>query len=148
MHKILFRGKRKDNGEWVEGYYVHYDDIKDNHKDDCDYIVGIHTGEHFPFFEVIPETVGQYTGLTAKNGKIFEGDIFKPFDDEICYVAWIEYFSTLGLMVHSTLRQKKRGKEISHFLKGWTYLTEYSLNELEIIGNIHDNPEPLKGGEE
>lgn len=148
MREILFRGKRRDNGEWVTGFYVHYDDIKDNHKDDCDYIVGIHTGEHFPFFEVIPETVGQFTGLTDKNGtRIFEGDIFKPFDDEICYVAWIEDFSTLGLMVHSTWIQKKLRKEISHFSKGWTYLTEYSINELEIIGNSHDNPEFLKDGE-
>ena len=140
MREILFRGKRKDNGKWVEGGFFEW--LKQP------YIVANITDSYAKTnYEVIPETVGQYTGLTDKNGKkIFEGDIFKPFDDEICYVAWIEHFSTLGLMVHSTWREKKRGKETLHFSKGWTYLTEYSLDELEIIGNIHDNPELLKGG--
>ena len=132
MHKILFRGKRKDNGEWVTGFYVHYDDTKDNHKDDCDYIVGIHTGEHFPFFEVIPETVGQYIGLTDKNGKkIFEGDIVerkrsdKTSRYQICYDE--DMASFIGL----------RGIGFTRFA--------YDSEQFVVIGNIYDNSELIGG---
>lgn len=135
MREILFRGKRKDNGEWVTGFYVHYDDTKDNHKDDCDYIVGIHTGEHFPFFEVIPETVGQFTGLTDKNGKkIFEGDIVDILDEneEIGVIKWAD--DDAMFTINSD---------------GWyTSFNIYWSIDLEVIGNIHDNPEILEGGEE
>ena len=138
MRNYLFRGKRIDNGEWVTGFYVHYDDTKDNHKDDCDYIVGIHTGEHFPFFEVIPETVGQYTGLTDKNGKkIFEGDIVKGLFvfGEISSVVIFKYGS-FGIEWNID-----EIKVLDPFL-GLRNI------ECEVIGNIHDNPELLKGGDE
>lgn len=53
MREILIRSKKVDNCEWVSGYYVRDNDIKDN-KDHCDYIVQEHNGEYFPFIEVVP----------------------------------------------------------------------------------------------
>ena len=134
MREILFRGKRIDNCEWVTGFYVHYDDTKDNHKDDCDYIVGIHTGEHFPFFEVIPETVGQYTGLTDKNGKkIFEGDILTAHFVSNRYKQQFEVIFEKGIFFFDNKCVK---------------VPVWDIYSLKVIGNIHDNPELLKGGDE
>ena len=133
MREILFRGKRIDNCEWVTGFYVHYDDTKDNHKDDCDYIVGIHTGEHFPFFEVIPETVGQYTGLTDKNGKkIFEGDILTAHFVSNRYKQQFEVIFEKGIFFFDNKCVK---------------VPVWDIYSLKVIGNIHDNPELLKEGD-
>jgi uncharacterized phage protein (TIGR01671 family) len=79
MREILFRGKRKDDGEWEEGSLVIFTDYDAGLKE---YWI-THPGQTVDFlddrqYEVIPETVGQYTGLTDKNGtKIFEGDIIR-----------------------------------------------------------------------
>ena len=146
MREILFRGKCIEDGEWVEGFY-------------CPVCLGsfpcspsiipkveLNKGCWQPV-PIVIKTLSQYTGLTDKNGKkIFEGDIFKPFDDEIIVVSWIEYFSHLGLMVYTTIKEKKRGKENVYISSGWSFLFDYDLNEREIIGNIHDNPELLKVG--
>jgi len=99
--------------------------------------------------QIDTETIGQYTGLCDKNGKkIFEGDIFKPFDNEIIVVAWIDYYSTLGFLCRVEHTETKRGKEITESYDGWAMLCDYELSNLEIIGNIHDNPELLRKEDE
>lgn len=79
-YKILFRGKRDDNGKWVKGIplYNLYDEI-----------AGIHVpGRIYPnCFTVLPETVGQYTGLDVANGIVFDGDFIK-FGIYILEVFW------------------------------------------------------------
>ena len=126
MREVLFRGKRKDNGEWAEGLLWKK---KYNHnklfiscfpdKDDNEEV-----------FVICPETVGQYTGLTDKNGKrIFEGDIFNiEYPETIVKNAVIEY--------------------VGASFYGSTSFDYWELDdylEIEVIGNIHDNPELLKG---
>lgn len=126
MREILFRGKRIDNGEWVEGFY-HFAKW---------YLNGNFTGKITYYirpigaqdaYQVEPETVGQYTGLTDKNGnRIFEGDIVRKPELYMNAVGVIRYGGT-------------------HFrcsCKEYPDLGIWTLDE--VIGNIHDNPELLE----
>ena len=142
MREILFRGKRKDNGKWVEGYYA----MQSNHacfEDELKYTHFIFKDIFLDFnlgglqeFEVIPETVGQYTGLTDKNGKkIFEGDILE-FSDRLVVVFWR---SNLGSWDCEFLKFTNRENSRDSMLPpNWKY-------ESKVICNIHDNPELLEG---
>ena len=133
MREILFRGKRKDNGEWVNGFYTLYANNCGVHP--C-ILTGTEQGCVIPQFVVL-ETVGQYTGLTDKNGKkIFEGDILRKG-------------TRMGYMLFEKgcfrFRWKNFDKYRPDFFKT-CIITEYgSFRELEVIGNIHDNPDLLSG---
>ena len=131
MREFLLRGKRTDNGEWVEG-------ILFNAKEDTfiiphgnEYSYDPIEGLAFDVYgcKVDPETVGQYTGLTDKNGnKIFEGDI-------------VDYISS------DVIGNPKTGTIIVEDMTDYdTMIYLNHSDELQIIGNIHDNPELLKGG--
>ena len=138
MREILFRGKRVDNGEWVYGYY-------------CPCVFGnfpaepaiidadeLKKGRWAPV-RVIPETVGQYTGLTDKNGKkIFEGDIVQyqpeyccePLQSVVEYCADKWNYPAFDLKDHD---YEANGLQCAHEEGG-----------CEIIGTIYDNPELLE----
>lgn len=130
--EILFRGKRTDSGEWVEGYYTKQ----------CDCCGAVHMILHCAqdpdddnrAYYIIPETVGQYTGLTDKNGtKIFEGDILSTgnFDEYFGVVEWIEENSGLAVSFNC-------------LAETFEELILFDKVELEIIGNIYDNSELLE----
>ena len=132
--EILFRGKRTDNGEWVEGYLCEC-----HHKDTgkYDYAIQEMFENGYIMHEVIPETVGQYTGLTDNNGKkIFEGDILGahldvnyPEDETIAVIVWANNawcIQELGAEPDIIGDDELKND-------GW-----------EIIGNIHDNPELME----
>lgn len=138
MREILFRGKSKARGEWYHG------NLDVNITGIC-----IITPDDTPigkYGQVDPETVGQFTGLTDKNGKkIFEGDIgrYKQTDGAkingypmICIGKVVYNEKTASFAVDSK-------DEIG--AKNYDY---FPIKDFEIIGNIHDNPELLKGGDE
>ena len=126
MREILFRGKRTDCGEWLEGNLVQ--PFRGNQLNSC----GIMPKDPKAYcWKVDPETVGQFTGLTDKNGvKIFEGDIVRAFTrfSEI-YVSSVTYH------------------EGAFWFKNWSWTKFlFKFEKIEVIGNIHDNPELLEGG--
>ena len=121
--RYLFRGKRLDNGEWVQGHYVYEDDKN-----------GICYNPHdgikiVRWIEIDPATLGQCTGLKDKNGRlIFEGDVVKWVnshdDEQIDIVKWLSG----GLCLRNS----------SNIVGNYVY------SDFEIIGNVHDNPELLE----
>lgn len=135
MREILFRGKRIDNGEWVEGYFVnlwlmHYQ----KHQP-------IITDNNAVSYDVDPSTVGQYTGLTDKSGKkIFEGDIVDA-SNEWWYASGPAGHDSPVILV-----------EWENDLCGFEPFANYDCDcgvyinakNCEVLGNIHDNPKLLK----
>lgn len=136
MREILFRGKRTDNGEWIEGDYSHDPDLETDYISRYRYYTGREEGlqRELYHYQVIPETVGQYTGLTDKNGeKIFEGDIIENV--VIGEKGVVQFFDG-----HSAFIIWSRTQNVIYFL----YNNVFS--SICIVGNAYDNPE-LLGGE-
>ena len=148
MREILFRGKRLDNGKWVQGFLVIWRNDYYIAPDINAYtsMGGRGKGRCMMFghyYQVLPETVGQYTGLTDKNGKkIFEGDILKiihkyqsPFDDDTKEYTDITtdvvFFDDEGLC-------------FSYGKSPFLCVVDNVTAEYEVVGNIHDNPELLE----
>lgn len=136
--EIKFRGKRVDNGEWVYGNLIQNKDacfiaekMQYSHLDYC-----WDCGKPFDdCYKVIPETIGQYTGLKDKNGtEIFEGDILKK---DGCWSIRIEYED--GTYWIKDLDKTRYNNEITCIP-----ISLFDINTWEVIGNIYENPELLK----
>lgn len=127
MREILFRAKREDNGEWAYGYYVRLPDAAGSASI-------IHTparnpdesnSSHF----IRSSTVGQYTGLTDKNGtKIFEGDIVE-YEGTRYSINYLPHYARFSAVKPNTV------------------FCVFAYQRGEVIGNIYDNPELIGGSE-
>jgi uncharacterized phage protein (TIGR01671 family) len=135
MREIKFRGKRKDNGQWVYGY------LYENEFESCiikDEMVRLKTSdvngpEEYDtaqiFIQVDPKTTGQLTGRKDRNeDDIFEGDIIKDDIGRICIIEWLE---KEACFIYRDLKDDHK-----YSLTGHIYDS--------VIGNIHENPELLK----
>ncbi len=120
QREILFRGKKNPSGEWTEGFLVGR----------C------HIGDWVSCEPVHSRTVGQFTGLTDKNGtKVFEGDILQ---------SWSDYYK--NYYYQGVVRYGEFNCSCCDGVYGW-YLDGGDIREIdsyEVCGNIHDNPELLK----
>ena len=140
MRDIKFRGKRVDNGEWVKGCLLTRSDGKTFIVKECD--LESYDGETtdllcIDWYEVIPETVGQYTGLKDKNGlEIYEGDIVKDKWKPNSEVLFGEYDNG---EVYEDIQAG-----IGFYLKNDKWIESFCDKNIEVIGNIHDNPELLE----
>ena len=151
MREYIFRGKRTDGDGWVIGRNI-------LHVANEGGVYIVQTGQGLcgmavdgrsinvmmiPFLEIDPETVGQFTGLTDKNGKkIFEGDIVC---EEFCgkkvgVVTFGMGTFDSGIYKYNGWHIRDRHGDVDH-----NELFIYDDVKLEVIGNIHDNPELLKG---
>lgn len=139
--EILFRGKRTDNGKWVEGSLDYHPVTK---------LAFIRVARHiYTNVDMVqPETVGQYTGLIDKNGKkIFEGDILEYRSVSVngleavkhAVVFWDEHRWSYRVVYDNRWEYNLRGVEKCDIYRH--VVSKFG----EVIGNIHDNPD-LSGG--
>jgi uncharacterized phage protein (TIGR01671 family) len=144
MREILYRGKLLHNGEWVYGNYLSIETtayiypagslVADGH-----HVMQSDEGA----FWIDPETRGEYTGLTDKKGrKIFDGDIvrygYKDWDET--EKAIVQWKGASGYPAFDLDRHNFDGNALAHIFQSGDY-------EIEVIGNIHDNPELLEGND-
>ena len=152
--RYLYRGKRKDNGEWVTGYLIKGNNTYIVTPEAIYYmVVSISYMASVEFVEVIPETVGQCTGLRDKNGEwIFEGDILKGFhypflsDGDHNYYAVVVRFDDCPAFGIYTV--KNPTASVRGISTGDTdFMEDWEPNDWKIIGKKWDNPELLEVSE-
>lgn len=143
MREILFKAKRKDNGEWIEGYYIYHirrticpfgDSVKpedEQHVIMQDGFSDWNMPRDTVFFNIDPKTLCQYTGLKDKNGnRIWENDIVRIENSMDEGIGNVEFYGSMWYV---------DGEPNNNLYD----IVEYDDGEVEVIGNIFDNPKLL-----
>ena len=145
MHEILFKGKRVDNGEWIEGGYFKWVNVWEEEQP----LILVKTETGFSYNEVDPETVGQYIGVNDENGrKIFEGDIveFTSHPFEITNIGVVTFEGGCFGIEYLLSGKWKTFHRIGHIEKvnemGFCGEITYTYKQ---VGNFFINPERLGG---
>lgn len=124
--EIILRGKSLSNNSWETGFYF----MSNGHY----FIQWAIANSPETWCEIDEETIGQFTGLLDKNGKkIFEGDIVLSPSGKPMVISWNKKFASFCL--------DRKGWAFSHW-----FGEACDPQEIEIIGNIHENPELLERG--
>ena len=131
-NRYLFRGKRKDNGEWIQGYLYGIWERR--------YILWGMTNDIPNMVEVEPSTICKCTGGKDKNSKlIYENDIVKDDKGNLYKAFWQDNHYQFSWMCVKSEKLPIGAKWNFDCFRGY---------EMEVIGNVFDNPELLEGGKE
>lgn len=168
MNNYKFRGKTTEHGEWMYGFYI---EGLSSYTGDIKYCIvqkDENIGDYTEFTNILPETVGQWTGLLDKNGKeIYEGDIIKtqeysdrPFSKKAKFkrhIGVVKFRVLSGKFQYSreeALEKKCESRYLDYLPEWYVKIKDYgkygchswsAFFDCEVVGNIHDNPELLEG---
>lgn len=154
MREILFRGKRVDNGEWVEGFLVKKIDpllgveswfiLVQKYDRSCIDNKPTILESLMTWYKVIPETIGQYTGKTLCDTKVFEGDIVEWYEEYVDSWGYTQTANGYSVVVWDD-EKFCWGFDTDGHIQSFNNWDWYGCF---VVGNIHDNPELLKEGAE
>lgn len=137
-NRYLYRAKRIDNGEWVEGFYCKWlkgERVVTYSEKETDCIITWMSNGGMSRYEIYPSTICQCTGLKDKNGKLI-------WENNICHYYNSEDGDGIGIIKNGYVLWKKGTISVKHKMTPLFYLQCH--DEWEVIGNIFDNPELLE----